>query len=639
MKDGFIKIAAVSPATVVADTKFNTNQIKKAIDDANEQKVNILLLPELCVTSCTCGDLFYSDTLLTCALEALKKIKSYTADKFSVVVAGLPLKYNSKLYNCAAVIANGSILGITAKENIASFSEYYNQRQFTSSVNIKADSVLCFDGENIPFSNRLIFCHSVMENYSFGIEIGEDLFASVSPASELCANGANIILNPSSSNETTGKAEQRKLFIKTASAKNICAYITSNASMGEATGDTVFSAHNIIAENGSILCESAPFEMKNAVSEIDVNKLSSARVKSNLFRSKTENNVQTILFEQEIIDTSLSRKFAPNPFVPENKTERNEKIETILKIQAFGLKKRLEHARSGSAVIGISGGLDSCLALLATVNAYDLMKADRKKIIAVTMPCFGTSERTHDNAVKMCESLGVTLREVNIKEAVNIHFRDIEHSSDVHDVTYENAQARERTQVLMDIANKENGMVIGTGDLSELALGWATYNGDHMSMYSVNADITKTMVRHIVQHIAENSENALKEVLLDILDTPVSPELLPTDNQGKIAQKTEDLVGPYELHDFFLYHHIENAFSPSKIYRIAKYTFDSIYDSETILKWLKTFMRRFFIQQFKRSCLPDGPKVGSVSLSPRGDWNMPSDASFEMWIKDLDNIR
>ncbi|MBQ2758585.1 MAG: NAD(+) synthase, partial [Clostridia bacterium] len=502
----------------------------------------------------------------------------------------------------------------------------------------KADSVLCFDGENIPFSNRLIFCHSVMENYSFGIEIGEDLFASVSPASELCANGADIILNPSSSNETTGKAEQRKLFIKTASAKNICAYITSNASMGEATGDTVFSAHNIIAENGSILCESAPFEMKNAVSEIDVNKLSSARVKSNLFRSKEESNVQTILFEQEIIDTSLSRKFALNPFVPENKTELNEKIETILKIQAFGLKKRLEHARSGSAVIGISGGLDSCLALLATVNAFDLIKADRKKIIAVTMPCFGTSERTHDNAVKMCESLGVTLREVNIKEAVNIHFRDIEHSSDVHDVTYENAQARERTQVLMDIANKENGMVIGTGDLSELALGWATYNGDHMSMYSVNADITKTMVRHIVQHIAENSENALKEVLLDILDTPVSPELLPTDNQGKIAQKTEDLVGPYELHDFFLYHHIENAFSPSKIYRIAKYTFDSIYDSETILKWLRTFMRRFFIQQFKRSCLPDGPKTSSVSLSPRGDWNMPSDASFEMWVKDLENI-
>ena len=638
MKDGFIKIAAVSPETVVADTKANTNQIKKAIDDANEKKVNILLLPELCVTGCTCGDLFYSDTLLKGAVEALKKIRSYTLDKFPLVVAGVPLKYNSKLYNCAAVITNGKILGITAKENIADFSGYYNQRQFTSSENIKTDCVICIDGENVPFSNRLIFRHTALDNYSFGIEIGEDLFASFSPATELCSNGANIILNPSSSNETVGKAEKRRLFIKTASEKNICAYITANASMGEATGDTVFSAHNIIAENGEILAESAPFEMKNAISEVDVNKLSSLRIKSNLFRSAEDCAIQTIGFKQEITDTELSRKYVLNPFVPENKAERNEKIEAILKIQAFGLKKRLEHARSGSAVIGISGGLDSCLALLATVNAYDLMKADRKKIIAVTMPCFGTSKRTHDNAVKMCESLGVTLREVNIKEAVSIHFRDIDHSSDVHDVTYENAQARERTQVLMDIANEENGMVIGTGDLSELALGWATYNGDHMSMYGVNADITKTMVRHIVQYIAENSKASLKEVLLDILDTPVSPELLPTDNQGKIAQKTEDLVGPYELHDFFLYHHIENAFSPSKIYRIAKYTFDGIYDNETILKWLKTFMRRFFIQQFKRSCLPDGPKTNSVSLSPRGDWSMPSDASFEMWVRDLENI-
>ena len=638
MKDGFIKIAAVSPETVVADTKANTAQIKKAIDNANEQKVNILLLPELCITACTCGDLFYSDTLLDNALEALKKIKSYTADKFPVVVLGLPIRHNSKLYNCAAVIANGKISGITAKENIAGFSQYYNQRQFTSSENIKSGSYIYIDGENVPFSNRLIFRHSVLESYSFGVEIGEDLFASVSPSTKLCANGAEIILNPSASNEITGMADKRKLFIKTASAKNICAYVTANASMGEATGDTVFSAHNIIAENGDILSESAPFEIKNAISEVDIKKLSTARAKSNLLSVDTDNAVQIISFEQDIIDTVLTRKYALNPFVPENKSELNERIETILKIQAYGLKKRLEHAHSGSAVIGISGGLDSCLALLATVNAFDLMKADRKRIIAVTMPCFGTSVRTHDNAVKMCESLGVTLKEVNIKEAVNIHFRDIEHSSDLHDITYENAQARERTQVLMDIANKENGMVIGTGDLSELALGWATYNGDHMSMYGMNADITKTMVKQVVRYIAENSEATLKEVLLDILDTPVSPELLPTDTQGKIAQKTEDLVGPYELHDFFLYHHIENAFSPSKIYRIAKYTFNSIYDDETILKWLKTFMRRFFIQQFKRSCLPDGPKTNSVSLSPRGDWNMPSDASFELWVKDLENI-
>ena len=638
MKDGFIKIAAVSPNTVVADTRFNTIQIKKAIDEAHEQKVNILLLPELCVTSCSCGDLFYSETLQSSTVEALKKIKSFTVDKFPVVIAGLPLKHNSKLYNCAAVIINGKLLGVTAKENIASFSQYYNQRQFTSSGNIKPDSYICIDGENVPFSNRLIFRHSVLDSYCFGIEIGEDLFAACSPSAKLCRSGANIILNPSASNETVGMAEKRRLFIKAQSAKNICAYVTANASVGEATGDTVFSAHNIIAENGEILSESAPFEMINAVSEIDVNKLSGARIKSNLFGSEVTDTVQTIPFEQEIIRTKLSRKYAQNPFVPENKAERNERIETILKIQAYGLKKRLEHARSSSAVIGISGGLDSCLALLATVNAFDLMKADRKKIIAVTMPCFGTSVRTHDNAVKMCESLGVTLKEVNIKEAVNIHFRDIEHPDNVHDVTYENAQARERTQVLMDIANKENGMVIGTGDLSELALGWATYNGDHMSMYSVNTDITKTMVRHIVQYIADNSEAALKEVLLDILDTPVSPELLPTDTQGKIAQKTEDLVGPYELHDFFLYHHIENAFSPSKIYKIAQYTFDGIYDGETILKWLKTFMRRFFIQQFKRSCLPDGPKTSSVSLSPRGDWNMPSDASFELWVKDLENI-
>ena len=638
MKDGFIKVAAISPDVTVADVKKNTLAVKKAIDNAHNNKVNLLVLPELCLTGCTCADLFYSETLLKSTLTALEKIKTFSQGKYPVIVIGLPLKLNNKLFNCAAVIKNGKILGIAVKTNIASHNEYVDQRQFTPGSTLSKTAEITINNEKIPFGNNIIFSHSELNNFSFAVEVGEDLFATGSPSVSLCKNGALIVLNPCASYETVGKAQYRRMITKTMSAKLICAYLTCNPSMNESTQDSVFSAHNIITENGKILSESLPFELKNCISEVDIDKLSDERSRNALFNVQNAEQIRIVEFNQEIQETELSRKYNKNPFVPENKTELQERIQTVLNIQAYGLKKRLEHAHSASAVIGISGGLDSCLALLATVNAFDLMQADRKRITAVTMPCFGTSKRTHDNAIKMCESLGVTLKEVNIKEAVNIHFRDIEHDSFIHDVTYENAQARERTQVLMDIANKENGMVIGTGDLSELALGWATYNGDHMSMYGVNADITKTMVRHIVKYIADSSEQKLKEVLYDILDTPVSPELLPTDNKGDIAQKTEDLVGPYELHDFFLFYHIRYGFSPSKIYRLAKYTFEGIYDDDTILKWLKTFMRRFFIQQFKRSCLPDGAKVGSVSLSPRGDWKMPSDASFEMWVKDLENI-
>ena len=637
MKDGFIKVAAGVPRCTVADVKANTVEIKKLIDKADTAKINLMCLPELCVTGYTCGDLFFSDTLLTSAKNALKEIAEYTAGKYPVVIVGVPLLYSSKLFNCGAVISGGKILGIVPKTYMPNYNEFYEQRQFSSGVFVDKDTTLNICGTAVPFGTELIFSHNEMSDYTFGIEICEDLWAAVPPSERLCRGGANIIVNPSASNEVIGKAEYRASLISSTSARLLCGYIYTSSGSGESTQDLVYSGHCLICENGTALTESAPFEEKElTVTEIDLKKLAGERHKNTSFEPLT--GFKTVTFEQKQITTEITRSIAKNPFVPTDSGDINSRAEAILKIQSYGLKKRLEHTRSKTAVIGISGGLDSTLALLVTVRAMKLLNRPLSDILAVTMPCFGTTSRTRSNSEKLCNLLGVSFKEVNITKAVNQHFADIAQDPQCLDVTYENSQARERTQVLMDIANKTGGMVIGTGDLSELALGWATYNGDHMSMYAVNSSVPKTLVRYIIRHEAENAEPALKEVLLDILDTPVSPELLPADEKGEISQKTEDLVGPYELHDFFLYHILRNGESPKKIYRLALIAFNGDYDKETIKHWLTVFIRRFFSQQFKRSCLPDGPKVGSVTLSPRGDWRMPSDASAESWLKELENL-
>ena len=637
MKDGFIKVAAGVPRCTVADVKANTVEIKKLIDKADTAKINLLCLPELCVTGYTCGDLFFSDTLLTSAKNALKEIAEYTAGKYPVVIVGVPLLYSSKLFNCGAIISGGKILGIVPKTYMPNYNEFYEQRQFSSGVFVDKDTTLNICGTAVPFGTELIFSHNEMSDYTFGIEICEDLWAAATPSERLCRGGANIIVNPSASNEVIGKAEYRASLISSTSARLLCGYIYTSSGSGESTQDLVYSGHCLICENGTALTESAPFEEKElTVTEIDLKKLAGERHKNTSFEPLT--GFKTVTFEQKQITTEITRSIAKNPFVPTDSGDINSRAEAILKIQSYGLKKRLEHTRSKTAVIGISGGLDSTLALLVTVRAMKLLNRPLSDILAVTMPCFGTTSRTRSNSEKLCRLLGVSFKEVNITKAVNQHFADIAQDPQCLDVTYENSQARERTQVLMDIANKTGGMVIGTGDLSELALGWATYNGDHMSMYAVNSSVPKTLVRYIIRHEAENAEPALKEVLLDILDTPVSPELLPADEKGEISQKTEDLVGPYELHDFFLYHILRNGESPKKIYRLALIAFNGDYDKETIKHWLTVFIRRFFSQQFKRSCLPDGPKVGSVTLSPRGDWRMPSDASAESWLKELENL-
>lgn len=637
MKDGFIKVAAGVPKCTVADVAANTKEIKELIRKANELKINLLCLPELCITGYTCGDLFFSETLLSAAKNALKEIAEYTVNKYPVIIVGVPLIYSSKLFNCAAVLSNGKILGIVPKTYMPNYNEFYEQRQFSSGVLAGKDASLNICGMISPFGTELIFAHNEMSEYTFGIEICEDLWAAASPSERLCRGGANIILNPSASNEVIGKAEYRASLISSTSARLLCGYIYTSAGSGESTQDLVYSGHCLICENGTALAESAPFEEKElTVTEIDLKKLAGERHKNTSFEPLT--GIKTVTFEQKQITTEITRNIAKNPFVPTDSADINNRAEAILRIQSYGLKKRLAHTRSKTAVIGISGGLDSTLALLVAVRAMKLLDRPLSDIVAVTMPCFGTTTRTRSNSEKLCRLLGVTFKEVNITKAVNQHFSDIGQDPDCLDVTYENSQARERTQVLMDIANKSSGMVIGTGDLSELALGWATYNGDHMSMYAVNSSVPKTLVRYIIRHEAENADNALKEVLLDILDTPVSPELLPADEKGEIAQKTEDLVGPYELHDFFLYHILRNGESPKKIYRLALIAFCGGYDKETIKHWLTVFIRRFFSQQFKRSCLPDGPKVGSVTLSPRGDWRMPSDASAESWLKELEKL-
>lgn len=636
MRQGFVKVAAVTPNVRVADVEHNKQEICKLIDETVANGAKIVVFPELCITGYTCGDLFTQDALLNGAGAALKEIVAHTEEKDALIFVGMPYVVRNKVYNVAAVINRGSLLGFVTKTFLANYNESYEMRQFQPGP--KTADWIMYEGDEIPFGPQLLFTCYEMPNLVVSAEICEDVWAPIPPSVKSVLTGATIIVNCSASSEAVGKDDYRNQLISGQSARLIAGYIYANAGNGESTTDLVFGGHNIIAENGTVLKESQRFVNETIYSEIDVERLTAERCKNTTFRpSEDREDVIEIPFSLQIEDTLLTRTVKSTPFVPSTPDwERN--CEEILMIQSMGLKKRLEHANCKSAVVGISGGLDSTLALLVTAKAFDMLGIPRNQIEAVTMPCFGTTDRTYQNACKMAEKLGAHLSEVNIKNAVRNHFADIGHPEDKHDVTFENAQARERTQVLMDKANMTGGMVIGTGDMSELALGWATYNGDHMSMYSVNGSVPKTLVRHLVKYYADGCEDKeLCAVLYNVLETPVSPELLPPKD-GEIAQKTEDLVGPYELHDFFLYYVLRFGFLPSKIYRLAKHAFAGTYDDETILKWLKKFYWRFFGQQFKRSCIPDGPKVGSVDVSPRGGLRMPSDACATLWVKDLENI-
>lgn len=636
MRHGFIKVAAATPDIRVADVDYNKGQIINQMDEAAEAGAKIIVFPELCITGYTCSDLFLQDILLNSAKKALVEIAEHTKNLDALVFVGVPIAVGGELYNVAAALNHGNILGFTTKSFLPNYGEFYEMRQFRPGPK-KAEKIL-FGGKEIPFGPQLLFVENQMANLIVSAEICEDVWSPVPPSIEAAREGATVIVNCSASDETIGKASYREALISGQSARLISGYIYANAGEGESTTDLVFGGHNLIAENGTILAEAKRFSNGIIYTEFDVQKIANERRKNTTFTETQEHVLPRIPFGLEQTETILTRTFPSRPFVPRDDQERAKRCEEILTIQAMGLKKRLAHTHAKSAVVGISGGLDSTLALLVTAKAFDALGLERSGITAVTMPCFGTTDRTYQNACKMSLKVGATLREVRIGDAVMQHFKDIGHDPQDHSVTYENSQARERTQVLMDIANQTGGLVIGTGDMSELALGWATYNGDHMSMYGVNASVPKTLVRHLVHYYADTCEDSsLKEVLYDVLDTPVSPELLPPKD-GEIAQKTEDLVGPYELHDFFLYYFLRMGYEPGKIYRIAKLSFAGEYDDETIYKWLRTFCWRFFSQQFKRSCLPDGPKVGTVALSPRGDWRMPSDACVAVWMKELETL-
>ena len=636
MRHGFIKVAAVTAKVVVADPSYSADLICGCIAEASVAGAKIIVLPELCITGYTCGDLFLQEKLLSEAKDALLKIAGFTSDMDCLIFVGLPYVYHGKLYNVAAAVSKGKILGLVPKSYIPTYNEFYEGRHFTKGMQ-EVVEVAIAEGITVPMGTNLLLSCSEVPELKVGVEICEDLWSPMPPSTLHALNGASVIVNLSASNETTGKDTYRRSLVSGQSARLLCGYIYASAGDGESTQDVVYSAHNLIAENGKVLAEAERFKNETIYSEIDVFRLEMERRRMTTFETRFD-GYKEIPFSLKVTETKLTRVIETMPFVPSGEQDRRKRCEEIFSIQAMGLKKRLEHTHCKSAVIGISGGLDSTLALLVTVRAFDLIGMSHENIKAVTMPGFGTTDRTYENAVKLIHSLGADFTEISIKEAVKAHFADIGQDSNVHDVTYENSQARERTQILMDLANKTGGMVIGTGDLSELALGWATYNGDHMSMYAVNSSVPKTLVRHLVRYYADTcGDAALEAVLLDVLDTPVSPELLPPED-GKISQKTEDLVGPYELHDFFLYHMLRLGYGPEKIYRLARYAFAEVYDDETILKWLKNFYRRFFSQQFKRSCLPDGPKVGSVAVSPRGDLRMPSDASAGIWLKELDGM-
>ncbi len=635
MKDGFIKVAAGMPEVTLANPAANAQSIKALISKADELRVNLLVLPELCITGFTCGDLFFNDALIKASYNALLKIADFTKGKYPLTIVGAPIKYQSRLYNCAVVLQDGKILGAMPKSFIQGLDGFNEKRQFCSGDEIPDNTYLNIANANIPFGKNLIFRHLDMPEFTFSAAIGEELFSPSTFGMTKAFWGAAVIANLAASAETVGKSKLHHNLISATCEMLTCGCVYAGAGVGESSQDAVFSGRSFIYEKDELLVENKPFEGKDMiVSEIDLKKISHDR--QNNMADCLLPNLKNIPFCQDMIETSLTRPFAKNPFVPKSQNDLNARAELVLQIQSNGLARRLSHTKSKTAVIGISGGLDSTLALLVAVRAMKLLGRPATDISAVTMPCFGTTDRTRSNSETLCRLLGVSFREINISDSVKQHFADIGQSQTNYNVAYENSQARERTQVLMDVANIENGLVIGTGDLSELALGWATYNGDHMSMYSVNASVPKTLIRHIVRYEAQNSADELKAVLMDILDTPVSPELLPADGEGKIAQKTEDLVGPYELHDFFLYHTLGGK-SPGKIFRLASSCF-SEYDKKTILHWLTVFTRRFFSQQFKRSCLPDGPAVGSLTLSPRGGLQMPTDACSSLWLKELESL-
>ncbi|WP_405319923.1 NAD(+) synthase [Frisingicoccus sp.] len=636
MKDGFIRVAAATPEIEVADCEYNRKQVERMMREACERQASMIVFPELCMTGYTCGDLFLQDLLLKSCVDELNKLLEASRGLDLLSVIGMPLEVNGKLYNTALVFKDGQILGIVPKTFIPNYAEFYEARHFERGI--KSPIRIKLLGQETWFGTQLLFECTSIPGFVVGGEICEDLWAPNPPSISHALAGATVMFNISASDETTGKDAYRKALVESQSARLICGYVYAGAGEGESTTDLVFPGHNLICENGTCMAESKKFDTGIVYADLDVARLNGERRRMTTFIQNEDKAYVRVAFENEVKTLELERYIDPRPFVPQEDQDRAKRCEQILSIQAMGLKKRLAHTHCQNAVVGISGGLDSTLALLVTVRAFDMLGLDRKQIMAVTMPCFGTTDRTYNNACQLVNELGAKLMEVNIREAVSLHFRDIDQDINNHDVTFENGQARERTQVLMDLANQCGGMVIGTGDLSELALGWATYNGDHMSMYGVNASVPKTLVRHLVRYYADTctSEN-LKNVLLDILDTPVSPELIPP-KEGEISQKTEDLVGPYELHDFFLYHMMRFACPPAKIYRLANMAFKDEYSPETILKWLKNFYHRFFTQQFKRSCVPDGPKVGSVALSPRGDWRMPSDASARLWKAELEKI-
>ena len=642
MKDGFIRTAAATPSVRVADCPYNTAELIRIARAAAADGVRLLVFPELCITAYTCEDLFFSHPLLEAAEAGLAAYLAATAELPLLSIVGLPLMHEDKLYNCAAVCTGGRLLGVVPKSAIPGYSEFYEPRHFTPAPDTLVRVTLC--GEAVPFSTNLLFCCDSMPELRVAVEICEDLWGAVPPSCRHAAAGATVIANLSASNETVGKDAYRRQLVSMQSARLICGYVYADAGLGESTTDVVFSGHSLIAENGAVLAERAPFDYAigdYVASEIDVARLVRERARVNTWKTDGAGYLR-IPFTLPLEETKLTRFIDPHPFIPADDAERARRCAQILTIQAHGLRQRIERAFARTCVIAISGGLDSCLALLVTVRAMDLLNRPRTDIIAVTMPCFGTTSRTKSNAELLCAELGVTLRTIDIMDAVKQHFRDIGHDPDNHNVVYENSQARERTQIIMDIANAENGLVIGTGDLSELALGWATYNGDHMSNYGVNGSVPKTLVRHIVGWCADDAEAsgrpALAGCLRDILATPVSPELLPPKD-GEIAQKTEDLVGPYELHDFYLYLLLRHGFAPRKMLRLARIAFAGVYNDATLIRWLETFHRRFMSQQFKRSCLPDGPKVGSVAVSPRGDWRMPSDAASTVWMEEIKAIR
>lgn len=636
MKDGFITVAAVTPDVVVADCVSNAQTIIDRAHEAQESQAKLIVFPELCITGYTCSDLFWQDKLLNSALEALCHVAHETADIDALIVVGLPLRVRGKLMNVAAALNRGRVLGFVPKQNLPAYNEFYEARHFCAGSAF--DGAVCIDGAEVPVGTNLLFTCNQKSSFVVALELCEDLWVPRPPSIDHALAGATVLANLSASDEMIGKNSYREALVSGQSGRLVCAYIYATAGVGESTTDLVFGGQNMIAENGSVLAKSTLFANETAVTQVDVDHLAAERRRMSTYPASDTTGYTVIPFDVAFEETLLTRSIEADPFVPKDPNLLAHRCEEILTIQAQGLRKRLEHTHAQTTVVGISGGLDSTLALLVTARSFDLLGKNRSDIIAITMPGFGTTDRTYANACSLVKKIGATLKEISIADSVTQHFSDIGHDIANHDVTYENAQARERTQILMDCANQSYGLVVGTGDLSELALGWATYNGDHMSMYAVNASVPKTLVRHLVRHCADTcGDDALSAVLIDVLETPVSPELLPAED-GKISQKTEDLVGPYELHDFFLYYMLRLMYTPSKVYRLACIAFDGCYSKETILKWLKTFYRRFFAQQFKRSCLPDGPKVGSVAVSPRGDLRMPSDAQARIWLDEVEQI-